>query len=149
MPASPARQSPTMPSAVVLYEEDPNNRQGNRMIGTVVWQSGMMVPSPGHPAEMTIRADVEVPERKLAMTWLLRRNTNQDLAVTHTIEFMFSVPADSPFGDIARVPGMLMKQAERTRGVPLSGSSIKVTPTSFLIGLSGLESDAQRNLRTA
>ena len=30
--------------------------------------------------------------------------------------------------------------------MPLSGSSIKVTPTSFLIGLSGLESDAQRNL---
>ena len=93
-----------------------------------------------------IRADVEVPERKLAMTWLLRRNTNQDLAITHTIEFMFSGPADSPFGGIARVPGMLMKQAERTRGEPLSGSSIKVTPTSFLIGLSGLGSDAQRNL---
>ena len=121
-------------------------RRGNRMIGTVVWQAEMMVPSPGHPAEMTIRADVEVPERKLAMTWLLRRNTNQVLPITHTIELMFSVPADSPFGGIARVPGMLMKQAERTRGEPLSGSSIKVTPTSFLIGLSGLESDAQRNL---
>ena len=81
------------------------------MIGTVVWQSGMMVPSPGHPAEMTIRADVEVPERKLAMTWLLRRNTNQDLAVTHTIEFMFSVPTDFPFGGIARV-----RHADETGG---------------------------------
>jgi hypothetical protein len=30
--------------------------------------------------------------------------------------------------------------------VPLYGYNIKVTPTSFLIGLSGLESDAQRNL---
>jgi hypothetical protein len=148
MPASPPRQSSTltMPSAVVLHEEGPNNQQGNRMIGTVVWQSEMMVPSPGHPAEMTIRADVEVPERKLAMTWLLRRNINQVLPITHTIEFMFSGPADSPFGSIARVSGMLMKQAERTRGEPLSGSSIKVTPTSFLIGLSGLGSDAQRNL---
>ena len=148
MPASPARQSPTptMPSAVVLYEEDPNNPQGNRMTGTVAWQTEMVVPSPGHPAEMMIRADVEVPERKLAMTWLLRRNTNQNLAVTHTIEFMFAVPADSPFGDVKTAPGVLMKQAEGAFSVPLYGSSIKVTPTSFLIGLSGLESAAQRNL---
>ena len=29
---------------------------------------------------------------------------------------------------------------------PLSGSAIKVTSTSFLLGLSVLESDAQRNL---
>ena len=145
MPASPPRQSSTltMPSAVVLHEESPS---GKHMIGTVEWQAEMMVPSPGHPAEMTIRADIEVPERKLAMTWLLRRNANQALPITHTIELMFSVPADSSFGGIARVPGMLMRQVGRTRGEPLSGSSIKVTPTSFLIGLSGLESDAQRNL---
>ena len=95
----------------------------------------MMAPAPGHPAEMTVRADVEVPERKLAMTWLLRRNTNQDLLITHTIELMFSVPADSGFGGVAHVSGTL------------SGSIIKVAPTSFLIGLSGLESDAQRNLK--
>ena len=120
---------------------------GNRITGTVVWQAGMMVPSPGHPAEMTMRADVEVPERKLAMTWLLRRNTNQDLPITHTIEFMFSVPVDSPFGGIARVPGMMMKRRSGDPWLPLSGSIIKVTPTSFLIGLSGLESDAQRNLK--
>ena len=91
----------------------------------------------GHPAEMTIRADVEVPERQLAMTWLLRRNTNQVLPITHTIELMFSVPADFPLGDFKTAPGVVMKQAERARGAPLSGSSVKVTPTSFLIGLSG------------
>ena len=135
MPASSPRQSPTptMPSAVVLYEEDPNNPQSNRMTGTVVWQAGMMVPSPGHPAEMMIRADVEVPERKLAMTWLLRRNTNQNLAVTHTIEFMFAVPADFPWG----------RQYCARDQAALYGSSIKVTPTSFSIGLSGLERAAQ------
>ena len=81
---------------------------------------------------MTVRADVEIPERKLAMTWLLRRNTNQDLPITHTIELMFSVPADSGFGGVAHVSGTL------------SGSIIKVAPTSFLIGLSGL--NAQRDL---
>ena len=63
-----------------------------------------MAPAPGHPAEMTVRADVEIPEHKLAMTWLLRRNANQDLPITHTIELMFSVPADFPFGDVELRP---------------------------------------------
>ena len=91
-----------------------------------------MAPAPGHPAEMTVRADVEVPERKLAMTRPLRRNPNQDLPITYTIELMFSVPAASSFGGVAHVSGTL------------SGSIIKVAPTSFLIGLSAL--NAQRDL---
>jgi hypothetical protein len=69
----------------------------------VVWQAEM-APAPGDPAEMTVRADVEIPEHKLAMTWLLRRNANQDLPITHTIELMFSVPADFPFGDVELRP---------------------------------------------
>ena len=117
-----------------------------------------MAPAPGHPAEMTVRADVEVPERKLAMTWVLRRNTNQDLPITHTIELMFSVPADSGFGGVAHVSGALSGFASTPHPTPqygqvvaggccagaLSGSIIKVAPTSFLIGLSRL--NAQRDL---
>jgi hypothetical protein len=38
------------------------------------------------PPELAIRADVEVPERKLAMTWWLRRNTDKGLPATHTVE---------------------------------------------------------------
>ena len=114
-PGPPHSPSPMLPGrgdgmpAAVLYEQDPNNPQGKRITGTVVWQAGMMAPAPGHPAEMTVRADVEVPERKLAMTWLLRRNTNQDLPITYTIELMFSVPADSSFGGVAHVSGTVVR----------------------------------------
>ena len=45
------------------------------------------------------------------------------------------------------MPGVLMKQSEQTRGVPLSGLAVKVTPGYFLIGLSSLESDMQRNIQ--
>jgi len=40
-----------------------------------------------------------------------------------------------------------MKQAEQTRGVPLAGLAVPVTPGYFLIGLSSLESDMQRNVQ--
>ena len=40
-----------------------------------------------------------------------------------------------------------MKQAEQTRGVPLSGLAVKVTNGFFLIGLSSAEADKERNLQ--
>jgi hypothetical protein len=48
---------------------------------------------------------------------------------------------------VQNVPGVLMKQAEQTRGVPLAGLAVKVTPGFFLIGLSALETEMQRNLQ--
>jgi hypothetical protein len=139
--------APAVAQRVVLYEEDPNDPQGKRLLGTVVWRTEMMAPAPGRPAELAVRADVQVPERKLAMTWSLRRNADASLPASHTIEIMFNLPPDSPSGGVQNVPGVLMKQAEQTRGVPLAGLAVKVTPGFFLIGLSALENDMTRNIQ--
>ncbi len=103
--------------------------------------------SPGRAPEIAVRADIEIPERQMSVTWSLRRNSDQSLPASHTIEIMFNMPADSPSGGVQNVPGVLMKQAEQTRGVPLAGLAVKVTPGYFLIGLSALESDVQRNIQ--
>src|SRR5690606_15450653 len=87
-----------------------------------------------------------IPERRMTMTWSLRRNSDDALPASHTIEIMFNLPSDAPSGGVQNVPGVLMKQAEQTRGVPLAGLAVKVTPGFFLIGLSSLESDLQRNI---
>ena len=50
-------------------------------------------------------------------------------------------------GGVANVPGVLMKQNEQTRGVPLAGLAVKVTNGFFLIGLSSVEVDRQRLYR--
>ena len=42
---------------------------------------------------------------------------------------------------------MLMKQAEQARGVPLAGLAVKVTNNYFLIGLSAVDIDVQRNIQ--
>src|SRR6516162_5514137 len=98
---------------VVLYEEDPADPNGKRFVGSAIWRTETVTPGPGQPPELAIRADVEVPERKLAMTWSLRRNTDKGLPATHTVEIMFKLPADFPSGGISNVPGILMKQAEQ------------------------------------
>ena len=126
----------TAAQKVVLYEEDPADPNGKRFVGSAIWRTAMVTVVPGQPPELVIRADIEVPERKLAMTWSLRRNTDKGLPATHTVEIMFKLPADFPAGGISNVPGILMKQAESTRGVPLAGLAVKVTPGFYLIGLS-------------
>jgi hypothetical protein len=132
---------------VVLYEEDPADPNGKRFVGSAIWRTETVTPGPGQPPELAIRADVEVPERKLTMTWSLRRNIDKALPASHTVEIIFKIPADFPSGGISNVPGILMKQAEQTRGVPLAGLAVKVTNGFFLIGLSNVEAEKERNLQ--
>jgi hypothetical protein len=146
-PTTQPSPGPAVAQRVVLYEEDPDDPQGKRFVGAVVWRTETRPASPGRPPELAVRADIEVPDRKMTMTWSLRRNTDQSLPASHTIEIMFNIPGDSPSGGVQNVPGVLMKQAEQTRGVPLAGLAVKVTPGYFLIGLSALETDMQRNLQ--
>ncbi len=132
---------------VVLYEEDPSDPNGKRFVGSAIWRTESVTPGPGQPPELAIRADVEVPERKLAMTWSLRRNTDKTLPASHTVEIIFKLPTEFPSGGISNVPGILMKQAEQTRGTPLAGLAVKVTSGFFLIGLSSVDADKERNLQ--
>jgi len=81
------------------------------------------------------------------MKWSLRRNNDKTLPASHTVEIMFTLPPDFSHGGVQNIPGLLMKQAEQTRGVPLAGLAVKVTNGFFLIGLSAVESDMQRNIQ--
>jgi tetratricopeptide (TPR) repeat protein/predicted aspartyl protease len=118
-----------------LYEEDPGDPQGKRVVGSVVWRTETVSPGPGLAAEPAVRADVEIPER-IAMKWLFRRNTNKSPPASHVIEIIFTLPVDFPSGGVADVPGLLMKQTEQARGTPVAGLAVKVTNGFFLIGLS-------------
>jgi hypothetical protein len=142
--ANPA--APAVAQRVVLYEEEANDPQGKRYIGSVIWRTETVAAGAGKPPDLAVRADVEIPERRLNMTFSIRRNADQTLPASHTVEIMFNLPADFVGGGIANVPGILMKQAEQTRGVPLAGLAVKVTSGFFLIGLSAVESDFQRNI---
>ena len=147
--AAPAGQTaaPAVAQRVVLYEEDSNDPQGKRYVGSVIWRTETVSPGPGLAPELAVRADVEIPERHITMTWSLRRNTDQALPASHTIEILFNLPADFAGGGIANVPGILMKQSEQARGTPLAGLAVKVTNGFFLIGLSAVDADMQRNIQ--
>jgi hypothetical protein len=138
---------PAVAQRVVLYEEDPNDPQGKRFAGSAIWRTQTVSPGPGLAPELAVRADIEIPERHMTVSFSLRRNTDQALPASHTIEIMFNLPPDFAGGGIANVPGVLMKQSEEARGTPLAGLAVKVTNGFFLIGLSAVDSDVQRNIQ--
>jgi hypothetical protein len=145
--APSAQPPPAVAQRVVLYEEDPNDPAGKRYAGSAIWRTETVSPGSGLAPELAVRADIEIPERRMTVTWSLRRNTDQALPASHTIEVMFNLPADFPGGGIANVPGILMKQSEQARGTPLAGLAVKVTNGFFLVGLSAVDADMQRNVQ--
>ena len=132
---------------VVLYDEDPNDPKGKQYIGTVVWRTEQIKASGSQKADIAVRADIEIPDRKFKMTMSFRRNTDTSLPASHTVELTFILPPDFDGGGVSNVPGILMKSNEQTRGVPLAGLAVKVTDGFFLIGLSNVDADRARNVQ--
>jgi hypothetical protein len=130
----------------VLYEDDPADAQGKRYVGSVIWRTENGSPTATQASDLAVKAEVEIPERRINVTMSLRRNTDKKLPASHTIDIIFNLPADFPFGGIANAPGIMMKRAEQAPEAPLAGLAVEIISGFFFIGLSAAESEMQRNL---
>jgi hypothetical protein len=124
-----------------LYEEDPADDGGKRYAGSVVWETERA--SPNQP--LAVRAQLEIPERRLSMTMSLRSNPDKILPASLTVEIVFKVPEDFPFGGISNVLGIVMKESEEMPGAPLAVAGVEITSGVFLIGLSAIDSETKSN----
>ncbi|MBR0736165.1 hypothetical protein JQ581_04435 [Bradyrhizobium liaoningense] len=145
----PSADQPVAPVAqkVVLYDEDPSDPKGKQYVGSVVWRLEPIKASGNQKADVAVRADIEIPDRKFKMTMSFRRNTDSSLPASHTAELTFILPPDFPGGSVSNVPGILMKSNEQARGTPLAGLAVKVTDGFFLVGLSNVDADRARNVQ--
>jgi hypothetical protein len=118
----------------VLYEENPGatEEQLQTFVGTAVWRTETVNPGPGRPPELGLRIEVEIPDRKMTVTISIRRNPDQTLPASHTIEVQFQTPND-PFGGVANLPGIRAKTTETAQGAPLVGLVVRVMPGFFLV----------------
>ncbi len=145
----PSADQPVAPVAqkVVLYDEDPSDPKGKQYVGSVVWRLEPIKASGNQKADVAVRADIDIPDRKFKMTMSFRRNTDSSLPASHTAELTFMLPPDFPGGSVSNVPGILMKSNEQARGTPLAGLAVKVTDGFFLVGLSNVDADRARNVQ--
>jgi hypothetical protein len=144
---SSSEQVAPVAQRVVLYDEDPSDPKGKQYVGSVIWRTEPIKASGNQKADIAVRADIEIPDRKFKMTMSFRRNTDSSLPASHTAELTFILPQDFQGGGVGNVPGILMKSNEQARGTPLAGLAVKVTDGFFLVGLSNVDADRQRNLQ--
>jgi hypothetical protein len=145
--SSSSNDSAMLAQKVMLYEQDEAHVAGKSFRGTAAWYADDVSPTAAQGAKVAIRADIEIPEERISVRWTLSSNEDKSLSESHTIEIMFKLPPDFAHGGISKIPGMLMKQSELTRGVPLAGLGVKVATNFFLISLSSAEADVQRNIQ--
>jgi hypothetical protein len=111
-----------------------------------LWRIDALNGGQGQPLETVVRASVEVPDAGMAMTMVLRRNTDATFPASHTIELTFAPTSGTDQNRVVRDVGLPQLKADDTeRGVPLAGLSVPVKENIFLVGLSDLRSDIERN----
>jgi hypothetical protein len=130
----------------VFYEEDATNPQTPKAhVGRVTWRLEDVNPGQGQPLEKAVTANVEIPDAGLTMKMVLRRNLDTTLPASHTVELTFST-RDGDSGRMIRDVGLLQfKNEEAARGTPVAGLPVPVRENLFLIGLSNLQGDVERN----
>jgi hypothetical protein len=119
---------------------------GNQFVGSVVWHADNLA-SPEQQPTFAVRADIEIPDAGMTVRLDWGLNEDASFAASHTVELAFTLPPALPNGAIANVLGIMMKAGETARGEALNGVSVKVATNFFLIGLSSLEDERQRNVR--
>ena len=143
----PAITNNSLARPVMLYEEEPGDPQGRRAAGSVVWSTEIAPSGTGIMPQLVLRADINIPDRKMEISWKLRRASDLNGSSSHTAELRFKLPPDFASGGIFNVPGIWMKPAIPAQGAALHGLSVKVKPGYFLIGLSNAPTDREHNIQ--
>ncbi|MET0605065.1 MAG: histidine kinase [Beijerinckiaceae bacterium] len=149
-PSSPSTAPAQPPVAVaqraILYEERPETPNEPTVVqGRAVWRLEPIAGNQGDASDIAIKADLEFPERALAVEMTIRRNTDAALPASHLVEIKFIFRAGGgPVKELASPP--TMKLEENQRGSPLLGLQVPVMENYFLVGLSNLPTDVERNI---
>jgi len=144
-PAPAARSEVPVAQRAVLYEENQADPQTPRATaGRAVWRLDAVNAGQGRPLETVIRGTVEIPGANLTLNLVIRRNLDPALPASHTVELSFTTSGEA--GRAIRDVGLLqLKSDEAVRGTPLAGLPVPVKDNVFLLGLSNLPGDVERN----
>ena len=147
-PANPAPPEVTVAQKAVLIEENVAEPNGPPLTtqGRVSWRLETVNGDPGQPLQTVVRAAIDYPDKGFSLAMTLRRNTDPTLPASHTIELAFSATGpDAGKRGVETIGLLQLKDDEGGRGSPVSGLPVRVRENLFLIGLSSLKSDVERN----
>lgn len=147
--AKPSAAQPdiTVAQRATLYEEniaDPKAAPAATQ-GRVSWRLETVGGEQGQPLRNAVRANVEFPDAGFALAMTIRKNLDATLPASHTIELAFTNSGSGENRVVQDVGLLQLKDEESGRGSPVSGLPVRVRDNLFLIGLSNLPNDIERN----
>ena len=119
------------------------NAQPTSLQGRVTWRLDTVNGEQGQPLQNAVVATVTVPDAGLTLIMTIQRNLDTTLPASHTVNLAFSQTGG---GRMVQDVGLLQaKDDQNARGSPVSGLPVRVRDNLFLIGLSSLPNDVERN----
>jgi hypothetical protein len=141
-----ARAEIPVAQRAMLFEENAANPATPIVSpGRATWRLDAVNAGPGMPLETVVRATVEVQGIGLTLNLVIRRNLDQTLPASHTVELAFTTPPNDSGRAVRDVGVLQFKKDEAERGTPVAGLPVPVKENLFLIGLSNLPGDVERN----
>jgi hypothetical protein len=133
--------------ALIFEENQVDPQRPLISAGRAIWRLDAVNSGQGLPLETVVRGHIDLPGAGLTLNLVLRRNLDAALPASHTIELTFSTlpVAGSPARTVRDVALPVMRPEESIRGVAVSGLPVPVKENVFLIGLSDLKGDVEKN----
>ncbi|MGU3538872.1 histidine kinase [Methylobacterium sp. A54F] len=146
-PAQPGQPDLVVAQRATLIEENTSaqNAQPTTITGRATWRLDSVSGEQGQPLETAVVATVEYPEAGLTLVMTIQRNLDQTLPASHTIKLAFTTGPGGEKRAVQDVGLLQAKDEESARGSPVSGLPVRVRENLFLIGLSSLRNDIDRN----
>jgi hypothetical protein len=133
--------------ALIFEENQIDPQQPIITTGRALWRLDAVNAGQGMALETVIRGSVELPSAGMTLNILIRRNLDAALPASHTIELTFANTSvnGAPPRVVRDVALPMMRPEETIRGVSVAGLPVPVKENVFLIGLSDLKGDVDRN----
>ena len=141
------RPAPAIVGARAILVQEPEDPRQQPIVsqGRTVWKLDSVSGGPGQPIDTAVRSTSEFGDSGLSLEMVLRRNRDQALPVSHTLELTFAQTNKSQVGAVRDSGLPELRQNETQLGTPMAGIAVPVRDNLFLIGLSNLPTDVTRN----
>ncbi|MEM9206264.1 MAG: hypothetical protein AAGA88_08040 [Pseudomonadota bacterium] len=134
-------------SSALFYLEGSGEGGGDLAVrGRATWTAPVQAGITGS-ADQALQVEVVYPPQNLTLTATLRKNLDQSLPATHTVELLFSNSDGSAGSPVNEVGNIVMKATEPEVGEPLRSVIAKIDDDFYIAGLSSEQADATTNIQ--
>ena len=94
---------------------------------TVQWRLENVGGSSGEPVTPAVRGEVDIPDAKLKMSILIRKNADPTLSASHTVNISFTPASDSPLGGIKAIGPLQLRRPDAQAGEKIVGIPVPIS----------------------